>query len=253
MRFPKFLKKITPSPIYAACRWAYIRFIELSTPNTISPIPKARLKDFTFTGRFQFFHTAAIYLKSNEIDGVYLEFGCDQANTFRMALNTLGRSELISHFFAFDSFQGMPDASGIDKQSHWTKVDLSTSETAFREICKMDMHRITMVPGFYEQSLPEYSLPSDQSVAMAYVDCDFYSSTVSCLGFLEKHLRHGMILAFDDWDLYFADNKRGQRKAFAEFASRNAGRYHFEPFHRLLTGGNSFIVHEREKIGEVSE
>jgi O-methyltransferase len=249
LQLPKFLKTITPRPVYDACRSIYIGFVNFEQRRAITPLPKNHEKIFTFFERLQFFKAASVFLKSNEVRGCYLEFGCYQVNTFRMALNTLARNELIPHFYAFDSFQGLPEASSIDKQAHWTKVPMTTTEAEFREICQKDLHQITTVPGFYDQSLPDFSLHPGHEVAFAYVDCDYYSSTRSVLEFLEPHLRHGMILAFDDWDCFYGDNERGQRKAFLEFRDRTNERFRFEPFHRIRTGGNSFIVQDRKLIG----
>jgi O-methyltransferase len=249
MQIPRFVKSIVPRFMYAACRSVYIYFYNIAQSRSATALPKNYEKTFILFERLQFFKAASVFLKSNEVRGVYLEFGCYQVNTFRMALNTLARNELFLHFYAFDSFQGLPEASGIDKQAHWTKVPMTTTESEFRKIYRKDLHQITTVPGFYDQSLPGYSLHPGHEVAFAYVDCDYYSSTQSVLAFLEPHLRHGMILAFDDWDCFFADNERGQRKAFLELRERTNERFHFEPFHRIKTGGNSFIVQDRKLIG----
>lgn len=68
----------------------------------------------------------------------------------------------------------------------------------------------TTVEGYFAESLPP--LGSDgppRDIALAYVDCDLYSSTVSVLGFLEPRLKHGMILAFDDYNCWTALRRVG--------------------------------------------
>ena len=97
----------------------------------------------------------------------------------------------------------------------------ATTEEKFRNICRKDLHRITTVKGFYEDSLVKYSWNPEQRIVLAYVDCDYYSSTKTVLNFLSDKINHGMILAFDDWNCYYGDYERGQRKAFQEYSKKN--------------------------------
>ena len=208
--------------------------------------------NFSFKSRQEFFQSCRYYLQYNRVKGVYTEFGCCGANTFRISLNTLGlygKPHDIHHFYAFDSFEGMPEPQGIDKALIWKKGICKITEKDFIKLLKNDSHRVTTVKGFYEDSLKNFKFPDNTKIAMAYIDCDYYSSTKTVLNFLEKHLSHGMILAFDDWDCYFADNKRGQRLAFLQWSRKIKRKYVFEEFRRMNSGGNSFIVQELKKIG----
>lgn len=210
------------------------------------------LSYFGHKSRQNFFESCRYYFQYNRVNGIYAEFGCCEANTFRISLNTLGvygKPHDINHFYAFDSFEGMPEPKGIDKALMWKKGICSTAEEDFLKLLKKDRHRITTVKGFYESSLKNFQFPSATKIAMAYIDCDYYSSTKTVLKFLEEYLNHGMILAFDDWDCYFADNKRGQRLAFSEWSKKIKNKFTFEQFRRISAGGNSFIVHEIKKIG----
>ncbi|WP_271570358.1 TylF/MycF/NovP-related O-methyltransferase [Bradyrhizobium sp. CCBAU 11386] len=218
-------------------------------PRKIKAIPSLRF-------RYEFFQAAQAYLQVNRIDGSYLEFGCHEVNTFRMALNTLGqygKPNKIDHFWAFDSFCGMPEPEGIDKQKIWRANMNFTSQENFLRIVRRDSHRVRTVKGFYSQSLAGLSLPQDQLPALAYIDCDYYSSTKEVLEWLSPYLRHGCLIAFDDWDCYFGDDDRGQRLAFREFREAQTGRLHFVQFMKINSGGFAFICLEREKIGSAYE
>jgi len=246
------LKKITPQWLYKLLRQAWhfilISYKEFRHP-AISPINLHN--NFALQARLDFFNAAQYFLQTNRIDGVYLEFGCHEANTFRMALNTLGaynKPNKVSHFYAFDSFAGMPEPTLIDKQLIWQKGMNFTTEQEFKKLCYLDIHRMTIVPGFFENSLNKFNLRPGEKVACVYIDCDYYSSTVEVLSFLTPLLSHGMIIAFDDWDCYFADNQRGQRKAFFEW-TQTINNFKFEPFFRIMSGGNSFIVQDCSLIG----
>ena len=124
-----------------------------------------------------------------------------------------------------------------------------TSVDSFYAVMKKDLHRVEAVKGFYGNVLHTYQLPKNQKIALAYIDCDYYSSTVEVLNYLKDKLSHGTILSFDDWDCYFADNQRGQRLAFIEWSKKLKKKYTFEHFRRISSGGNSFIVQENKKIG----
>lgn len=217
----------------------------------ITPLPEDLNEDKR--QRLIWYELAQKFLQVNRVDGVYAEFGCHEVTTFRFALNTLGRYGMpnrIHHFYAFDSFEGMPEPEGIDRQKIWRKGMNNTGLAQFYDTCRLDLHRVTAVKGFFNETLPAYPWKVDHAVALAYIDVDYYSSTVDVLGFLNGKLRHGSIVAFDDWNCYYADPKRGQRLAFAEWQDSLKDTVHFEPFRTISWGGNSFVYLERDKIGQ---
>lgn len=184
------------------------------------------------------------------MEGVYAEFGVHEATTFRMALRTLGKSgpARLSKFLAFDSFHGMPEPQGIDRGKLWRKGMNKTSVQEFRSLIKRDLSRVEIVEGFFEESLSQLDWTEGWEVVCAYLDCDYYSSTVTCLDFLADKLAHGALLAFDDWNLYYGDPLRGQKRAFSEFRSKNPNLV-FEEFVDIGTLGKSYIVLHKPLIG----
>lgn len=216
----------------------------------ISRLPRKSRTNFSLRARLDFFLTSAYYIQANRMEGVYAEFGVHEASTFRMALRTLGKSgpARLSKFLAFDSFQGMPEPKGIDRGKLWRKGINMTSVQEFRSLVRRDLERVEVVEGFFEESLPRFDWPENQKVVVAYLDCDYYSSTVTCLSFLSDKLEHGALLVFDDWNLYFGDPLRGQKRAFSEFREGNPNLL-FEEFVDIGTLGKSFIVLHRSLIG----
>ena len=75
--------------------------------------------------RYKWFLMARMYMQVNRMrGGTYAEFGCHSAQSFRYALNTIGLPEytcFTPSFYAFDSFEGMPEPTGIDCQETWRK------------------------------------------------------------------------------------------------------------------------------------
>ncbi len=248
----KFLGKSIARVRNRAERVYYYLSSYLKTPR-ISPMRKETFQNFGFKSRYTFFQAAQYYLQVNRIDGVYFEFGCHQANTFRMALNTIGsynKPNKIYKFYAFDSFEGMPEPEGIDRQKIWRGGMNFTSKEEFKKLVSRDLHRVEIVQGFYQQSLSNFNFDKSKKIALCYLDCDYYSSTKECLNFLKDKLHHGTLLAFDDWNCYYSDPLRGQKKAFGEFREEVKKTLIFIQFFEINSGGICFIVHELDKLGK---
>lgn len=259
MNFKSYLKKCINFLDHHYFHGGLLKFLgpfiykaNLLTAPKITPLRRGTKYDFSLLERYRFFESAQFFLQTNRFDGVYLEFGCHEVNTFRMALNTLGshyKPNKINKFIAFDSFEGMPEPEGIDRQKIWRKGMNFTSLEKFKKIIKRDLYRVEVVKGFYNESLKSYKLSKENKIALAYIDCDYYSSTVQVLNFLSDKISHGTIIAFDDWDCYYGDSRRGQRKAFSEFKKRLETKFNFEEFRIIGTGGMSFICLD-EGIGD---
>jgi len=219
----------------------------------ISDLPQGVEKNRSLKDRLTFFERAELYQRTNFISGVYCEFGVHTAQTFRMALNTLGqhrkRSTSCDHFYAFDTFGGMPEPSGIDRSRRWKKGVNATTENEFRRLVEPDLFRVSLVPGLFSESLPSFHFPSGSSVSLAYIDCDYYQSTAEVVEFITPYLRHGSIVAFDDWDCYYYDPRRGQQRACMEWRENNQGNFELVEFVKIGASGMSFVFLEKDKIG----
>ena len=140
------------------------------------------------SGGRHFFYNAFHALAFNGIDGDYTEFGSHGCNTFSLAYHESRRnSRHDAHLWAFDSFQGLPKGKGEeDSHPYWVEGTMATSLTNFLAMCtasNIPDTEYTVVPGFYEDTLP--SLGAEDvlhNIALAYIDCDLYSSTSSATG-----------------------------------------------------------------------
>lgn len=158
------------------------------------------------------------------IHGYYFEFGSHEANTMRMAWDTF-RHLFDWTFVAFDSFEGLPEITAIDEQEIWRKGKLKTGEEQFMDICRrhgIPEERLMTVKGFYDQTLNADTKRRLQSrrAAVVYVDCDLYESTVPVLEFIKDFLQRGTVVVFDDWNCFWADPDKGERRAWREFRER---------------------------------
>ena len=202
--------------------------------------------------RHEFLYSAFYLMNTNKISGDYAEFGCFGCMTFSLAYKEALRQGLDMRFWAFDSFEGLP-APKEKKDLHpsFPKGAMSMSIDEFIIKCEQnniprDIYEI--IPGFYDQSLKEendLSLPTD--ISIAYIDCDLYSSTMDVLKFLYPRLKHGMIIAFDDYFMYTSKEISGNRNAMLEVFT-DALPFKLLPYMQFSHVGQSFIVEDKRLI-----
>ncbi len=221
--------------------------------------------DYYSTDRREFFRRAFIALGFNAIDGDYAEFGCHTGTTFGLAyqeyrkaakhLSFLPYATPINRkFWALDSFRGLPTPRGAeDEHPYWIEGNLSTGVDEFYSACTRNgipKDAIEIVEGYYEQTLVSgvtNQLP--QNIALAYIDCDMHSSVLTVLEFLLSRLKHGMILAFDDYHVYSSTQVSGARRASVEIFSRNAD-WRLVPYVQYGWGCMSYIVESKQILGD---
>jgi O-methyltransferase len=223
-------------------------------------------KDYYSSDRREFFRRAFIALGFNAIDGDYAEFGSHTGTTFGLAYQEYKKavkhlsflsyaSSIDRKFWALDSFRGLPAPKGLeDEHPFWIEGNLSTGVDEFLSACARNgipKDKIEIVEGYYEQTLvgdiTSRRLP--QNVALAYIDCDMYSSVLTVLKFLLPRLKHGMILAFDDYHVYSSRQVSGARRASVEIFSRNPD-WRLVPYVQYGWGCMSYIVESKEILGD---
>jgi len=197
----------------------------------------------------QFFYSAFRALWYNRIDGDYAEFGCWSASTFWLAHLESRKHGHAARLWAFDSFQGLPAAEGArDEHPSWNQGGMSMSVDEFHQACARDgvpRSAYEVVPGFYHDTLDRMA-PTDRpvNIALAFIDCDMYSSTRSVLGFLMPRLKHGMIIAFDDYFCWTPTQLSGERRAMLDFFGDNP-QWNLLPFMQFGWHGQSFVVEDK--------
>ena len=211
-----------------------------------------------FVGRYSCLHTAVTLVTRNQIVGDYMEFGVWKGDSFVTAYHSVLKNrhvhssnmeETSTHlsrygkatpeyeqwkqwrprFFAFDSFEGLPEVSS-EPHEDWARGAFYCSKEQFRATLirdGVDLRDIVIVPGFYDRTLnretkERYGM---RKVAVAMIDCDLYESTVPVLDFLTDLVGQGTILIFDDWFRYAGSPKCGEQRACREWLERNP---HFE-------------------------
>jgi O-methyltransferase len=205
-----------------------------------------------------FMQRAFTAIAFNGISGDYAEFGCWSGRTFVLAHKEIERAGVPRHLWAFDSFKGLPPAQSADDwHPEWNEGALAMSLGDFLRVCRdndVAESDFTVVAGFYDNTIgaeASYtgSLPTD--IAFAFIDCDMHSSTTIVLEFLRKRLKHGMIVAFDDYYCASSATLAGERKALLEFLDSDA-RFHFLPYVQFGWHGMSFQLEKRALLRTIS-
>jgi hypothetical protein len=201
------------------------------------------------TEKYRFFIKTFDFLTDNRVRGDYHEFGCHRCRTFRMALTEARRHNVDSmKFFAFDSFEGLPDSSGHNIEI-WQRGALSTSVENFMAMVRehgIYVDRVTPIKGFYRDSLMaavrQRFLDNENKIALATIDCDLYESAVPVFEFIEPLLQEGSVLYLDDlFAGYKGSPEKGVAKAFREFRARS--RFQFVRHLDIGWWGRSYIAY----------
>jgi len=119
----------------------------------------------------------------------YLEFGVFQGESIRKVaeLNPNPQCRL----YGFDSFEGLPQDWNEEKKK-------GTFDVGGR-MPQIDDPRVTFVKGWFDLTLPAFLQdyrPLDQ--VWIHIDADLYGSTMCALTYLNRHIRPGTIVVFDE-------------------------------------------------------
>jgi O-methyltransferase len=199
-----------------------------------------------------FFWDAFTALMVNQISGDYVEFGSWGCNTLQHAFHASQQFGGSRHLWAFDSFQGLPPMTDPRDQHAGLSAGGPGQGGVGAFYAKCDGFGVprgmyTAVEGFFEDTLPSLGATGEpRDVALAYVDCNLYSSTVSVLEYLGPRLKPGMIIGFDDY--YLWNNKSGasgEREALNEFIDAHP-QWQFHRFKDIHWCGVAFVVEHSE-------
>ncbi|MEO6629696.1 MAG: TylF/MycF/NovP-related O-methyltransferase [Aquihabitans sp.] len=221
----------------------------MSDPNLVAEtfgIVYAKMRDDLSS----FFWDAFTALNVNGISGDYVEFGSAGGTSLALAHDVVRRTPFARHLWAFDSFEGLPEPTGdLDVHPAFTPGFGQGGLDGFLAVCDENLiprDAYTATPGFFEDSLGEDGTVQPTDIALAYIDCNMYSSTVTVLEFLAPRLKHGMILGFDDYFCWTQSQVSGERAALDEFLADHP-EWNLLRFKDPTWGGASFVV---ERVDE---
>lgn len=178
-------------------------------------------------------------VENTGLKGDYAEFGVFRGQTFAAALLLSAQAGLRDmKCWAFDSFEGLPSDEG------WFKAGAyACGRDQFignvRRCASSEMDRVRVVPGWFDRTM--HGTRIDAPLAIAWIDCDIYESTVPVLEFLTSRVQSGTLLCFDDWLCLGGDPMTGEIRACREWLDANPGISLVE-YCNFGWHGKSFIV-----------
>jgi hypothetical protein len=218
-------------------------------------------------------HRAWGYVVTNRIRGGYYEFGVYRGDTFRAAYHIYqgyalwvqtqlksdegwrrdvanDYSDFKHHFYAFDTFEGMPENQ--EKNVSFVQGSFYCSLDEFVRLNEAEgikvSDQVQYLQGTFDEVKSQKASDLDrmQPAAIVNLDCDLYVSAVSALSIIKPKLVQGTVLLADDWNTFSADRTNGERKALAEFLEREP-HISLEPWFTYMYTGQAFLVHVDEK------
>lgn len=254
----KVIKKVVPRSIIKALRSDNSN-IALNNLGAIYPsvIPNNHLSmGWTTKERERILELSLIYLGSSHIIGDYAEFGVWRGDTlatayhFTKAMSSTFKRFEEMNFHAFDSFEGFPQLSDIDKFPQFKTGGRYCSEEEFMKFMNdknVDMGKLRVTKGWFNKTLTKESKAwddiKDESLSLAWIDCDLYESTIDVLEFVKSKMIPGGLMIFDDWFCFAGNPTKGEQKAVVEFLDKykDVALSNFRKFH---WHGNSFIFNK---------
>jgi hypothetical protein len=141
------------------------------------------------------FAKAINYVFENNLvsdDGLWLEFGVHAGGT----LNRIAKYTERPIVFGFDSFEGLPE----DWSGRLEPNGVSYPKGTFSLGGWMPAvpSHVSLVKGWYKDTLPPFLAKHKDSVAFLHVDSDIYSSAKDIFNHLKTRIRHNCTIVFDE-------------------------------------------------------
>jgi hypothetical protein len=137
--------------------------------------------------------------------GIVCEFGVFRGDSIRLIAEAFPGQTV----YGFDSFQGLPE----DWQEGFPQGTFKLE--GLPEVPR----NVTLVRGWYSETLVPFLDEHPEDVSFLHVDCDLYSSAKTVLQALELRLRPGTVIVFDEYFNYVGW-RLGEFRAFAELVHR---------------------------------
>ncbi|GAB4157819.1 MAG: hypothetical protein Tsb009_34970 [Planctomycetaceae bacterium] len=155
--------------------------------------------------RRQLPRTPLLYVHQNDwitVDGLWMEFGVYEGTTLNILAGFTQQT-----IYGFDSFQGLPEDWRAGKEQGRYSLHGQLPQVK---------GNVQLIPGWFEETLPEFLNRHSEPIAFVHIDCDLYSSTRTILSALKNRFVPGSVIVFDELFNY-PGYEQHELKAFYEF------------------------------------
>jgi hypothetical protein len=180
--------------------------------------------------------------------GCYLEFGVYNGTSLLcMYRETEALGLRHMRLFGFDSFQGLPPSAQFEDEGRWEAGRCYAPlefTTAVLEAEGVDSNRVTLVPGWFSDTLTPHTCEAHgiRKASVIMIDCDLYSSAKQALDFCAGLIEDEALVIFDEFNPRGLEGKHaGERRAFAEFLD-NYRVFDAQPFGKYKPRSQAFLV-----------
>ena len=139
-------------------------------------------------------------------DKLFLEFGVMDGRSARYISAHYNENKINYKGFGFDSFEGLPAEADMEATNEIWKKGQFKSSVSVEELQKEFKDKITLVPGWFDETLNDetLSLFKGMKAGLVHIDCDIYSSSKTVLKWLVDNdlLVEGTLIMYDDWGGY---------------------------------------------------
>jgi hypothetical protein len=137
-------------------------------------------------------------LNKVKLAGHVMEFGVYQGSTLKIISDYFSNQTV----WGFDSFEGLPEPwfmmssqSGPCQPAGKFALDQQQLSSIVDQFAK---RKVTLVPGWFNQSIEPWLTSNPGTVAFLHIDCDLYSSTLDILNLLNDRIVPGTVIVFDE-------------------------------------------------------
>ncbi len=159
--------------------------------------------------------------------GLILEFGVYKG----ASINRLGEHFQHRAVYGFDSFEGLREP--------WVFGEAGQFADAAGQLPTVPAN-VTLVKGWFEDTLPQFLAEHPGPVALLHVDCDLYSSTACILRLLTDRIVAGTVILFDEL-VGYPGWQEGEYKAFREWAEATGSSVGYLGYVGKSTPGNPAV------------
>jgi Macrocin-O-methyltransferase (TylF) len=134
----------------------------------------------------------------------------------------------LPHFFAFDTFSGLPASSDPSDIGTWAAGDYPGDKPALHSLLNeigFGDDAFTLTEGLFSETLP--TMDASFGPDLVLIDCDYYTSTRDVFVALKDRLPTGAIIYFDDLGTNFYNPNLGEERLIHEINRGEFGKQYY--------------------------
>jgi hypothetical protein len=154
--------------------------------------------------------------EQKKIPGLTAEFGVWNGYSINRIAQKTGQI-----VYGFDSFIGL--------REDWSGAEFAKGKFDLAGNLPRVASNVRLIKGWFDETLPQFLADHPDDFAFIHIDCDTYEATRTVLDLIEKRIREGTVIVFDEYFGY-RGWRLGEFKAWQEFVLRHQVRYEYLAF-----------------------